>query len=92
MLLSKNPRFVAEYSELADKIAKITDKNKQVELTELLKKMAYEVKAIDTDHQELVFNPKLPADTVEKRQQLSSIRKRLFDKIKDCERAGLITK
>ena len=91
MLLSKNPRFVAEYSELADKIAKVTDKNKQAELTELLKKMAYEVKAIDTDHQELVFSPKLPAGTAERKQQLSSIRKKLFDKIKDCERAGLIT-
>jgi predicted nuclease with TOPRIM domain len=90
MLLSKSPRFVAEYTELSDKIAKITDENKRSELTELLKKMAYEVKAIDTDHQELVFSPKLPADTSEKRQQLSSIRKKLFDKIKDCERAGLI--
>jgi hypothetical protein len=59
-------------------------------LNELLKKLVAEVKAIDSDHQELVFSPKLSTDAAERKQNLAAIRKKLFDRIKDCERAGLI--
>jgi hypothetical protein len=37
-----------------------------------------------------VFSPKLSTDAAERKQNLAAIRKKLFDRIKDCERAGLI--
>jgi hypothetical protein len=90
MLLSNNPRFIKEYKELSEKIFKISNEDKKNELNDLLKKLVAEVKAIDSDHQELVFSPKLSSDAVDRKQNLITIRKNLFDKIKDCERAGLI--
>ena len=92
MLLSTNPRFIQEYKELSEKISKISNQDKKTELNELLKKLVAEVKAIDSDHQELAFSPKLSTDAAERKQNLITIRKNLFDRVKDCERAGLITK
>jgi hypothetical protein len=89
MLLSNNSRFIQEYKELSEKISKITDENKKTELNDLLKKLVAEVKAIDSDHQQLAFGSKLPTDAAERKQNLIIIRKNLFDKVKDCERAGL---
>jgi hypothetical protein len=90
MLLSNNPKFLQEYQELSEKISKISNQDKKNELNDLLKKLVAEVKAIDSDHQELVFNPKLSVDATERKQNLLAIRKKLFDRVKDCERAGLI--
>jgi hypothetical protein len=90
MLLSNNPKFLQEYQELSEKISKISNQDKKNELNDLLKKLVAEVKAIDLDHQELVFNPKLSVDATERKQNLLAIRKKLFDRVKDCERAGLI--
>jgi hypothetical protein len=92
MLLSNNPRFIQEYKDLSEKISKISNEDKKNELNDLLKKLVAEVKAIDADHQQLAFSPKLSTDAVERKQNLITIRKNLFDKVKDCERAGLITK
>jgi hypothetical protein len=92
MLLSNNPRFISEYKELSEKISKISNEDKKNELNDLLKKLVAEVKAIDSDHQELVFGSKLSADAANRKQNLIIIRKNLFDKVKDCEKAGLITK
>jgi hypothetical protein len=89
MQLSNNPRFLQEYKELSEKISKISNEDKKNELTELLKKLVAEVKSIDLDHQELAFSPKLSTDAAERKQNLIIIRKNLFDKVKDCERAGL---
>jgi hypothetical protein len=90
MLLSNNPKFISEYKDLSEKISKISNEDKKNELNDLLKKLVAEVKAIDSDHQELVFSPKLSTDAVERKQNLAAIRKKLFDRIKDCEQAGLI--
>jgi hypothetical protein len=92
MLLSTNPRFIQEYKELTEKISRISSDDKRNELNDLLKKLVAEVKAIDLDHQELAFSPKLSSDATNRKQNLITIRKNLFDKVKDCEKAGLIIK
>jgi len=92
MLLSTNPRFIKEYKERSEKISKISSEDKKNELTDLLKKLVAEVKAIDSDHQELAFSPKLSSDAASRKQNLITIRKNLFDRVKDCENAGLIIK
>jgi hypothetical protein len=90
MLLSKNPRFVSEHKDFSEKISRITDKNKQNEMSALLKKLVYEVNAIDSEHQELIFGAKMMPSSTERRQTLFHTRKKIFDKLREYERLGLI--
>ena len=89
MLLIKNPRFLNEYKEFKEKIDRITDDSVQKELSVLLNSLVNQVKKIDSFHVDFAFkNPN--NELMEVRSDIVSTRKKIYNKIKECEKAGII--
>jgi hypothetical protein len=90
MLLSKSERFLNEYKTFSEKISRITDERIKNDLTQLLNNLVNAVKSIDQQHQELVAIHRMPEAIGESQSNLLSIRKKIFEKISQAEKAGLI--
>lgn len=89
MPLIKNERFLKEYTEFKEKIAEVSDPTVQQELSTLLTALVGTVKKIDAFH--LDFAIKNPTNELaETRASIVSLRKKIYNKIKECENAGLI--
>jgi hypothetical protein len=85
MQLSKSERFIKEYEEFKEKIAKVSDPKKQAELTALLNQMLAEVRAIDSKHSEISMMGRLPGAVNDLRENLTSIRKNLVNRLQGYE-------
>jgi hypothetical protein len=85
MQLSKSERFIKEYEEFKAKIAKVSDPKKQTELTALLNQLLAEVRAIDNKHSEISMMGRLPGAVTDLRENLTSIRKTLINKLEGYE-------
>jgi hypothetical protein len=85
MQLSKSERFIKEYEEFKAKIAKVPDPKKQTELTALLNQMLAEVRAIDNKHSEISMMGRLPEAVNDLRDNLTSIRKNLVNRLQGYE-------
>lgn len=90
MLLSKNERFLKEYSEFKEKISKIQDEKIKSELQNMLSILAKEVKIIDQNHENIILTKKIPDDLNERREIILSLRKKIERKLLDCKQAGLL--
>ena len=90
MLLANNPRFLNEYKEWSSKIARVKDERVKGELEDLLRKLVEAVKAIDLQHQEILVLHRIPDSVSESKSSLVSIRKKLYARLENCERAGLL--
>lgn len=90
MLLADNPRFVAEYKEWSEKINRIKDERIKKELEDLLRKLIEAVRAIDLQHQEILVLHRMPESLAESKSNLTSIRKKINNRLESCERAGLL--
>ena len=89
MQLTKNPRFTQEYEQWREKISKISDQDKKNELGILLNSLANTVKKIDVAHNSFAFaNPNNELAAV--REEISSIRRKISNRLLECENAGLI--
>ena len=85
MQLSKSERFVKEYEDFKTRIAKVSDPKKQAELTSLLNQLVAEVRAIDNKHGEISIIGRLPGAVTDLRENLTSIRKTLVNKLQGYE-------
>jgi hypothetical protein len=85
MLLSKNPRFISEYTEFKTKIALIEDPHGKDQLTKLLQDLVFEVRAIDQKHEELASQAKMPSGVDDTRNRLTEIRKKIISTLKIYE-------
>lgn len=90
MLLSKNERFLNEYNTFKTKIDSIKNETIKKDLKSLLDKLVLEVRLIDQVHENIVITKKLSSDNDNKRDTLISLRKKISQKISECEKAGLI--
>lgn len=89
MLLIKNQRFLKEYTEFRNKIADVSDTAVQQDLTSLLNTLVNAVKKIDSFHIDFAFkNP--TNELTETRSEIITLRRKIFTKLKECEKAGLI--
>ena len=84
-----NPKFQKEYKEFRDAIDKISDQKIKLELEKLLKNLIFEVRMLDSKHEEMAFGNKL-SDTGDYRQNLFDLRRQLNLKITECRKAKLI--
>ncbi len=92
MQLIKHPRFLEEYKNWYDKISRVTDENAKTELTRLLQQLVNEVKRIDSHHNDLLIKTSVDHSIKESRESLISLRRKISNKITECETAGLIEK
>jgi hypothetical protein len=90
MQLIKNPRFIEEYNYFNNKINQINDSKIKSECVQLLNQLINEVKAIDRQHEDLVLATKLPSAIDDHKNNLISLRRKINQKIQDCESANLI--
>lgn len=82
MKLSKNERFLKEYTDFKNKINNISDDARKKELLELLKQMVTEVNAIDQQYEGLsVAFSTTNNNTTDHKSNLLNIRKRLAKKL-----------
>jgi len=81
MLLSKSERFLKEYDDFKNRIAKISDPAKKAELSQLLNQLVAEVRAIDNKHGEVNVAGRLPGAVTDIRENLTNIRKALVNKL-----------
>jgi hypothetical protein len=92
MELIKNNRFLEDFKKYQEIISNVNDDSLKNELTILLNSLANEVRKIDSMHSELFHRSGVTPNIQESRNNIVSIRKKLEQKISDCNRAGIIKK
>lgn len=90
MLLANNPRFLNEYKTWSAQIDSIKDEKIKKDLEGMLRQLVEAVRAIDLQHQEILTLHRMPEGLGESKGDLSSIRKKIHDKLESCKRAGLL--
>ena len=89
MQLTKNPRFIEEHDQWQEKISRISDDAKKNELIGLLSSLVNTVKKIDVAHNSFgITNPNNELTTV--REEITAIRRKISNRLRECEQAGLI--
>jgi hypothetical protein len=89
MQLTKNSRFIEEHDQWREKISRISDDAKKNELIGLLSSLVNTVKKIDVAHNSFgITNPNNELTTV--REEITSIRRKISNRLQECEQAGLI--
>jgi len=86
MLLEKDSKFSAEYSQFSQRIQNVSDNNVKIEMLNLLNQLASYVKRIDQRHLELVFQPSLSEDISIIRSDIIKTRKKLTQMLDSYER------
>jgi hypothetical protein len=82
MLLSKNQRFIQEYSEFSAKIEKISNEQIKNECYTLLRELKKNVQDIDKQHVQFT-NTRMSDHLSEVRNNIQSIRKKLQSLLKN---------
>jgi hypothetical protein len=83
--LQNNPRFVEEYSNYQKRIADVTDKKIQEDLTGLLLQLRDQVRFIDRTHEQVFVTGRIPGELSDLRNDLLKHRKTLDQKLRDWE-------
>jgi|688.fasta_scaffold08851_19 hypothetical protein len=86
MQLMNSERFVKEYNELKTRIAAVTDINVHDQLNNYLSQLVNAVRTLDSQHQELVFNPKLPDSINILRETIRDNRRKITQMLDSWER------
>lgn len=90
MQLTRNERFLKEYSDFKKKIEKVKNENIKTELLNALSQLLNEVRAVDQAHQDIFLTNKMPAALDDSKDKIRNLRKKIFVKLQDCERANLL--
>lgn len=90
MHLSKNQRFLAEYQNFNDQIAKISDEQAKKDCLQLLSQLTRQINELDQKHDQLSMLSKMPSDLGDIRGSILATRKKLSSRLDDCHRANLI--
>lgn len=90
MLLEQNDKIQKEISEYKRKINLLNDNHIKIELNQLLMQIISGIKSIDQQHTDLFFGGASLSNLRETRDSLTSARKKLEKRIKECEQRGLI--
>lgn len=86
MLLSKSEQFLKEHNDFKARISAVTDSKVQSDLNLLLAQLVQAVKTIDSHHQELAYQQKLPDVINISRENIMNSRKRLIQLLESWER------
>lgn len=90
MQLTRNERFLKEYADFKNKIDRIKNENIKIELTSILGQLLNEVRSIDQAHRDVLLTNKMPSALNDSKDKIQALRKKIFTKLQDCERANLL--
>lgn len=90
MELSKSQRFLREYNEFVSLCEKIEKPEIKSVVSKMIGELLFEVKDLDRRHGELFISRQGTDALIDKREKISSIRKKIHSKLNDCKKAGLI--
>jgi chromosome segregation ATPase len=90
MLLEKNEKIQKEIFDYKRKINSLEDSDTKTELNRLLMQIISGIKSIDQQHANLSFGGKSLSSLRETREILTTARKKLEKRIRECEQQGLI--
>lgn len=85
--LEKSSRFKEEVDEYNQVIKNIPDGDLKTEINDLVKKLIFEVRSIDTQHSELFAGKKLPTMVTDSRQKILELRRKISKKINSWKQA-----
>jgi gas vesicle protein len=88
--IQKSSRFKEEYTKYKEAISKMPDGHFKEDVSNLLSKLAMEVKRLDEMHAEMIYTKQMPTLGTELRDHISSIRKQLETKLKDWKEASKV--
>jgi DNA repair exonuclease SbcCD ATPase subunit len=91
MKLAKSEKFINEVNSFKSKIEKVTDENIKKDLSQTLSKLIQEVNYIDSQHNELSIQKRLPETIDSSRNTIGSYRKRLNDMLTSWEKKSKTT-
>lgn len=90
MELSKSQRFLKEYNDFVSQCEKIEKPEIKSIVSKLIGELLFEVKDLDRRHNELFIARQSTDILSDKREKISEIRKKIYNKIEACKKAGLI--
>lgn len=84
--LEKSQTFQNEMKQYRELSGKISDPNLKNEINELVRKLLWEVKNIDTQHNNMITTRKMPVFVQESKQKIQELRSRLQKILRDYKR------
>ncbi len=86
-ILQKSTRFVKDCERYESVIATMPQGDVKNETVQLLQKLTYSIKKLDSMHLEMVYSRQLPTMGNEMRDEISNLRKKLETRIRDWTQA-----
>ena len=86
MLLSKSEQFVREYNEFKQRISEITDEKVKSDTALLLSQLVKAIHSIDSHHQELTYQTRLPDVINISRETVMNTRKKIIQMLDSWDR------
>lgn len=86
MLLAKSEQFLKEYNEFKTRISTVTDDKVRSDLNLLLAQLVKAIKSVDSHHQELAYQQRLPDVINISRENIMNTRKKLIQLLDSWDR------
>lgn len=86
-ILQKSTRFIKDCERYEALIATMPEGNVKNETVQLLQKLTYSIKKLDSMHLEMIYSRQLPTMGNEMKDEISDLRKKLETRIRDWTQA-----
>lgn len=86
-ILQKSTRFIKDCERYELVIATMPEGNVKNETVQLLQKLTYSIKKLDSMHLEMIYSRQLPTMGNEMKDEISDLRKKLETRIRDWSQA-----
>ena len=89
-ILQKSTRFIKDCERYESVIATMPEGDVKNETVQLLQKLIYSIKKLDSMHLEMIYSRQLPTMGNEMKDEISNLRKKLETRIRDWSQAQKI--
>ena len=89
-ILQKSTRFIKDCERYESVIATMPEGDIKNETVQLLQKLIYSIKKLDSMHLEMIYSRQLPTMGNEMKDEISNLRKKLETRIRDWSQAQKI--
>ena len=86
-ILQKSTRFIKDCERYESVIATMPEGSVKNETVQLLQKLTYSIKKLDSMHLEMIYSRQLPTMGNEMKDEISDLRKKLETRIRDWSQA-----
>ena len=85
-ILQKSTRFIKDCERYESVIATMPEGSVKNETVQLLQKLTYSIKKLDSMHLEMIYSRQLPTMGNEMKQEILDLRKKLETRIRDWQK------